>query len=48
MSDEGLGFLADTSVYLLLADIEWPLTHITSFNSHSKKEETGNIIISTL
>lgn len=35
MSDEGLGFKADTNVYLLLADMEWPihtcphLIHIT-------------------
>lgn len=36
MSDEGLGFLVDTNVYLLIADIEWPLSHIISFKSHSK------------
>lgn len=48
MSDEGLGFLADTNVYLLLADMEWPLIHITSFNSQSKRKEMGNIIISIL
>ena len=41
MSDGGLGFLADSNVYLLLADMEWPLTHITPFNSQSKKKGNG-------